>query len=141
MILDEEQNDDPGIGSTESLREWGRSAYEQPVPIQYELQSILELFDKTHLPDVADTVRVISDKQACMRKALRDYCSKETTDSSECLLNEDGKERDAIRYGDLIAIQRVSNKGPAKYLNVPENDPKFVSANEAEYMKVQISGV
>ena len=139
LIPDGEQYaDDPGIGSTQSLRQWGRSAYKHPVPIQYQLQEIPDLFHKSHLPNVRDSDTVISAKKTCMLKALREYCSKVTTDDADCMPNDDTQELDAIRYGDLISIQKVSNKRAVKYLNVPESDPKFVTDNQPEEMKVNL---
>jgi hypothetical protein len=122
-------------GSTVSLREWGRSAFERPVPIQYQLQQIEDLFHKSHLPKVDDTEDQIAAKKGCMKKALQKYCSKIAVDRQDCITYEDGNgQPDAIRYGDFISIKRGSNN---KYLTVPEDFPKFATGDDEQFMKVR----
>lgn len=139
---DGEENDDPGIGSTESLREWGRSAFERPVPIQYQLLPIMDLFQKSHLPNVDEAEQVIGTKNNCMKKALKDYCSKVAADLGDCVSYDDGSsEPNAVRYGDLIAIQKGLTNSKSEYLEVPESKPIFAIGTEPEYMKVNIYSV
>lgn len=120
-------------GSTASLRQWGRSAFERPVPIQYELRNIDELFQKSYLPKTAD--ENLESKRDCMQKALRQYCSKVTVDKQDCVSYEDGsKNKKAVRYGDFIAVKRASN---SDYLTVPEKFPQFKAASTKQLMKVR----
>ncbi|KAK3102394.1 hypothetical protein FSP39_011100 [Pinctada imbricata] len=62
---------DSSEGSTESLREWARSAAEKPVPIQYKLSSIDELI----MPDFFRRLTYgFYERRKCMRQALVRFC-------------------------------------------------------------------
>jgi len=120
--------------STQSLREWSRSAFERPVPIQYELKKIEDLFSKINLPSISNTDQEIAAKKKCMKKALKSYCSKVAVDKEDCVAYEDGMGKpNVIRFGDFISIKEG---GSAKYLNVPDKNPKFGRGNTAQSMKV-----
>ena len=118
-------------GSTTSLRQWGRSAFERPVPIQYELRNIDELFQQSYLPKVTN----LDEKKKCVQKALRKYCSKIAVDKQDCVSYEDGSdEPNAIRYGDFISLKRASSNN---YLTVKEDFPQFKADSTEQLMKVR----
>ena len=121
--------------STASLRQWGRSAFERPVPIQYELQRIIELFAKEYLPDVEE--KQIPDKKTCMENALKNYCTKVAIDKEECIAYKDGTGvKDVIRFGDFISIKKLASGSTTKYLGVSKDFPKFIQETKAQDFKV-----
>ncbi|XP_052092455.1 uncharacterized protein LOC127728916 [Mytilus californianus] len=62
---------DYSAGSTESLREWARSAAENPAPIQYKLSSIDSLISPKYFKKKETG---LFEKRQCFRKALFRYC-------------------------------------------------------------------
>ncbi|XP_048745128.1 uncharacterized protein LOC125658081 isoform X2 [Ostrea edulis] len=112
-------------GSTESLREWARSADEKPVPIQYRLTSIDTLMKPGYFRDITYG---LFDRRRCMRKALYSYC-KQTVSPSLCNPPDEssrnlGSRRkrqasdipsaiDSIKFGDFVTLE---NRKSRKYL-------------------------
>ncbi|VDI70772.1 Hypothetical predicted protein [Mytilus galloprovincialis] len=89
-------------GSTESLREWARSAAENPAPIQYKLSSIDALIKPEYFK------RPISDlyeRRKCLRKALFMYCTR-TIEANYCgLLSESNGTTNSYKFGDFVKIR------------------------------------
>ncbi|XP_048745195.2 uncharacterized protein LOC125658102 [Ostrea edulis] len=109
-------------GSTESLREWARSAYEKPVPIQYRLTSIDTLIKPGYFRGITYG---LFDRRRCMRKALYSYC-KQTVSPSLCNPPDEssrnlGSRRkrqtsdipsaiDSIKFGDFVTLKNRKSK-------------------------------
>ncbi|CAC5400661.1 unnamed protein product [Mytilus coruscus] len=92
---------DYSTGSTESLREWARSAAENPVPIQYKLSSIDSLIrPKYFKKSETDQVTALDDSGPIKRirktipvksvplLILEDTCSQETCKSEQAYLSQ-----------------------------------------------------
>ncbi|XP_062601466.1 uncharacterized protein LOC134263170 [Saccostrea cucullata] len=116
---------DFSLGSTESLREWARSADEKPVPIQYRLTSIETLLKPGYFKDITYG---LFERRQCLRRALYTYC-KSTASPSLCnppdgasttltsrrkRQAEDVKRfNDGIKFGDFVTLR---NRNSTKYL-------------------------
>ncbi|XP_062602269.1 uncharacterized protein LOC134263931 [Saccostrea cucullata] len=112
-------------GSTESLREWARSADEKPVPIQYRLTSIETLLKPGYFKDITYG---LFERRQCLRRALYTYC-KETASPSLCnppdgastTLTSRRKRQaeevesadDGIKFGDFVTLRNINSR---KYL-------------------------
>ncbi|XP_061194763.1 uncharacterized protein LOC133202916 [Saccostrea echinata] len=109
-------------GSTESLREWARSADEKPMPIQYKMTSIDTLLKPGYFNDITYG---LFERRLCLRKALYSYC-KQTVSPSLCNPPDDsyisqGARRkrqatdvtnaiDIIKFGDFITLENIKTR-------------------------------
>ncbi|XP_062618474.1 uncharacterized protein LOC134280055 [Saccostrea cucullata] len=109
-------------GSTESLREWARSADEKPVPIQYKMTSIDTLLKPGYFNDITYG---LFERRRCLRKALYAYC-KQTVSPALCNPPDDsyvaqGSRRkrqasdatytiDIIKFGDFITLENIKTR-------------------------------
>ncbi|KAK3101541.1 hypothetical protein FSP39_004322 [Pinctada imbricata] len=103
-------------GSTQSLREWARSASEKPVPIQYKLSSIDELI----MPDYFRRLTYgFYERRRCLRQALVRFCRQSI---SPRLCNSQGDEerglkrrkrqanrKTPIQFGDFVTLRNKNN--------------------------------
>ncbi|KAJ8302809.1 hypothetical protein KUTeg_019205 [Tegillarca granosa] len=100
----------PGQGSTEILREWARSASENPVPIQYKLSSIESLLYPDNFRDLNYG---FYERRKCLRKALLTYCMNnigpnacdERSVITRSKRDTDSRVQKVVRYGDFITLQ------------------------------------
>ncbi|XP_076116676.1 uncharacterized protein LOC143084153 [Mytilus galloprovincialis] len=94
---------DDSIGSTESLREWARSAADNPAPIKYKLASIDTLIKPEYFKK---TLSGLYERRKCLRKALFTYCTKTITANHCSLLSESNSEGNAttFKFGDFIKV-------------------------------------
>ncbi|CAG2200097.1 unnamed protein product [Mytilus edulis] len=95
---------DYSSGSTESLREWARSAAENPAPIQYKLSSIDSLISPKYFKK---TETGLFEKRQCFRKALFRYCLS-TIAANHCSLKSESTidgNPSTFRYGDFVTIR------------------------------------
>ncbi|XP_061180167.1 uncharacterized protein LOC133188680 [Saccostrea echinata] len=109
-------------GSTESLREWARSADEKPVPIQYKMTSIDTLLKPGYFNDITYG---LFERRRCLRKALYTYCT-QTVSPSLCNPPDDsyisqGTRRkrqatdvtnaiDVIKFGDFFTVENIKTR-------------------------------
>nr|XP_034328407.1 uncharacterized protein LOC117689954 [Crassostrea gigas] len=105
-------------GSTESLREWARSADEKPVPIQYKMTSIDNLLKPGYFKDITYG---LFERRRCLRSALYAYCKQTSSPPlcsppDEASLGSRRKRRtdnapvDGIKFGDFISLMNEKSK-------------------------------
>ncbi|XP_052705816.1 uncharacterized protein LOC128181455 [Crassostrea angulata] len=105
-------------GTTESLREWARSADEKPVPIQYKMSSIESLLRPGYFKDITYG---LFERRHCLRSAIYAYC-KQTSSPSLCsppneasLGSRRKRQTDnapvgGIKFGDFVSLSNVKSK-------------------------------
>ncbi|XP_076091692.1 perforin-like protein 1 [Mytilus galloprovincialis] len=93
---------DYSSGSTETLREWARSAAENPAPIQYKLASIDAIIRPEYFKK---KIPGLYEKRQCFRKALFRYCSSTISTYHCSLLSESEGNSAALKYGDFIKVR------------------------------------
>ncbi|XP_052065031.1 uncharacterized protein LOC127704847 [Mytilus californianus] len=90
------------LGSTESLREWARSAAENPAPIQYKLSSIDALIKPEYFKR---PISELYERRKCLRKALFMYCTR-TIEANHCgLLSESYGTTNSFKFGDFVKFR------------------------------------
>ncbi|CAC5408189.1 unnamed protein product [Mytilus coruscus] len=106
---------DYSSGSTESLREWARSAAENPVPIQYKLSSIDALIRPKYFKK---SETGLFEKRHCFRKALYTYCTSSIAANHCSLKSESTTDGNpgTFRYGDFVTIRNRN-----RYLSLSQN--------------------
>ncbi|XP_052065033.1 uncharacterized protein LOC127704848 [Mytilus californianus] len=94
---------DDSTGSTESLREWAKSAADNPAPIKYKLSSIDTLIRPEYFKK---TISGLYERRKCLRKALFHYCIKTIAANHCTLLSESNLDGNAttFKYGDFIKV-------------------------------------
>ncbi|XP_077870384.1 uncharacterized protein LOC100370048 [Saccoglossus kowalevskii] len=95
-------------GSTDSLKEWSSTVFDNPVPIKYDLQVIVDLLTEDNFPKE----KKINIKEQVLRGRLLSYCSRipnlRCGDFSERGVDEIGN---SVHFGDGIYLSMSTNDG------------------------------
>lgn len=95
---------DYSAGSTEALREWARSAAENPAPIRYKLVSIDAIIRPEYFKK---KILGLYEKKQCFRKALFSHCTS-MIPAYHCSLRSESSADGypgTFKYGDFIKIR------------------------------------
>ncbi|XP_070539755.1 uncharacterized protein [Ptychodera flava] len=93
-------------GSSDSMKEWSTTVFDNPVPIQYKVTAVLDLLSKDVFPEDDK----INDRQEVLRARYQSYCGRIPSARCGDFSKRDGIDHgNSVHFGDVVHLTMATN--------------------------------
>ncbi|XP_077978826.1 uncharacterized protein LOC144434246 [Glandiceps talaboti] len=115
-------------GSTDSMKEWASTVFDNPVPIKYQLGAVIDLLDQDNFPED----RRIGIKEEVLRSKYLSYCDRIPDARCSDFSKRDDSEDPSnyVHFGDAVHIKTGTvNNAQMMLREESDGDKKYVFAS------------